>query len=113
MVAFSLFADVASFADIAHRVSDHLLRNRARNVFDGSLQLINGCRLSSAHVNHGIEPEKIIKRIEVGTVWGLLDLGFAADDTAPKLCVEECHDFRHCVACRAILYFPVAIPTNM
>ena len=85
MVAFSLFADVASFADIAHRVSDHLLQNRARNVFDGFLQLINGRRLSLAYVNHGVEPEEIIKGIEVGAIWGPLDLDFAADDTAPKL----------------------------
>ena len=63
-------------------------------------------------MNHGIEPEEIIKGIEVGAVWGPLDLGFAADDTAPKLCVEECHDFHHCVACRAIPHFPVAVPTN-
>ena len=64
-------------------------------------------------MNYGVEPEEIIKGIEVGAVWGPLDLGFAADDTAPRLCVEERHDFRHCVACHAILHpFPVAVPIN-
>ena len=67
MVAFSLFTDFASFADITHLVSDHLLQSRSRNVFDGFLQLINGRRLSSAHVNHGIVTEEIIKGIEA--VW--------------------------------------------
>ena len=97
--------------DIAHRVSDHLLWNRACYVFNGFFQLINGHWLSSSQVNHdvGIYTEEIIKGIEVGAVWGLLDPSFAADDVAPKLCVEEPHDFRHCVACRAI---PVAVLTN-
>ena len=58
MVAFSLFADIASFAGIAHRVSDHLLC--ACNVFDGFLQLINGRRLSTAHVNQGVVTVEII-----------------------------------------------------
>ena len=86
MVALSLFTDFASFADIAHLVSDHLLQSHAwhaHNVFDSFLQLINGPRLSLAHVNHGIVTEEIIKGIEAGTVWGPLDLGFAADDAAP------------------------------
>ena len=65
MVAFSLFTDIASFTDIAHHVSDHLLRNRARNVFDRFLQLMNGRQLSTARVNHGVE---IIKVTEVGAV---------------------------------------------
>ena len=79
MVAFSLFTDFASFADITHLVSDHLLQSRAHNVFDSFLQLINGPRLSSAHVNHGIVTEEIIKGIETGAVWEPLDLGCAAD----------------------------------
>ena len=98
MVAFCLFTDFASFADIAHLVSDHLLQSRAqraRTVFDSFLQLINGRRLSSAHVNHGIVTEEIIKVIEAVAVWEPVDLGFAADDAVPKHCVEELHDFRH------------------
>ena len=71
MVAFSLFADIASVVDIAHRVSDHLLRNRARNVFDCFLQL-NERRLSKAHVNDGVITEEIIKGIEVGAVGGAI-----------------------------------------
>ena len=100
MVAFSLLTDFASFADIAHLVSDHLLQSHARhahNVFDGFLQLVNGRRLSSAHVNHGIVTKEIIKGIEAGAVWEPLDLGFAADDAVPKHCVEEPLDFRHSV----------------
>ena len=97
MVAFSLFTGIASFADIAHLVSDYLIQSRLRNVFDGFLQLINGRRLSSAHVNHGIVTEEIIKGIEAVAVWEPVDLGFAADDAVPKHCVEEPHDFRHSV----------------
>ena len=97
MVAFSLFIDIASFADIAHLVSDHLIQSRSRNVFNGFLQLINGCQLLSAHVNHGIVTEKIIKGIEAVAVWEPVDLGFAADDAVPKHCAEEPHDFCHSV----------------
>ena len=60
--AFSLFTDIASFADIAHHVLDHLFRNRACNVFDCFLQLINHCR------KYGVVTEEIIKGIEVGAV---------------------------------------------
>ena len=94
MVAFSLFTDIASFADIAHLVSDHLIQSRSRNVFDSFLQLINGRQLSLAHVNHGIVTEEIFKGIEAVAVWEPVDLGFAADDAVPKHCVEEPLDFR-------------------
>ena len=72
----------------------------------GIFLVINGHWYSSAHVNHGVVTEEIIKGFKVGAVWGPLDLSFAADDAAPTLCVEEPHDFRHCVACSAI---PVAV----
>ena len=39
-----------------------------------------------APVNHGVRPEELR---EVGTIWESLDLGFAADDTALKLCIEK------------------------
>ena len=55
----------------------------------------------------GVVTEEIIKGIEVGAVWGPLDLGFAADDAAPKLCVEVPPDFCHCLACRTIPLFPL------
>ncbi len=54
-------------------------------------------------MNHGIRPEELR---EVGTIWESLDLGFAADDTALKLCIEEGPDFRHCMARRTTLHFP-------
>ena len=44
-------------------------------------------------------------------MWESLDLGIAADDKALKLCIEECPDFRHCVACRTTLHFPENILT--
>ena len=59
-------------------------------------------------VNHGIRPEELR---EVGTIWESLDLGFVADDTAPKLCIEERPDFRRCVARRTTQYFPENILT--
>ena len=96
--------------DIAHCVSDHLLRNYARTVSNDFLKQINGRPLSLVHMNHGVVTEEIMKWIDAGAVWGILDLGFAADDAASKLCVEEPHDFRYCVACSAIplfLLFPL------
>ena len=60
VIAISLFAAVASFAEIAHCILDHLLRNRALWWFPSA----HGRRLLSAHVNHGIEPEEIFYRIE-------------------------------------------------
>ena len=74
MVAFNLFTDFAYFADIAYLVLDYLLQSRARNVFDSFLQLINGRRLLSAHMNHSIVTEEIINGIEAGAVWGHLTL---------------------------------------
>ncbi len=59
-------------------------------------------------MNHGLRPEELR---EVGTIWELLDLGFAADDTTPKLCIEKRPDFRCCVARRATLHFPENILT--
>ena len=91
------------FVDIAHRVLDHLLWNHAYHVLEGFFQSIDNRWLLFAQVNHGIRPEELR---EVGTIWESLDLGFAADDTAPKLCIEERPDFRHCVAHRTTLHFP-------
>ena len=48
-------------------------------------------------MNLGIKLEEILYMIEVGAVWGPLDLGFAADDMALKL---------------AILHFSLAFLTN-
>ena len=59
-------------------------------------------------MNHGIRPEQIR---EVGTIWGSLDFGFAADETALELCNEECPEFRGCVARRTTLHFPENILT--
>ena len=53
-------------------------------------------------MNHGVRPEE---SREVGTIWESLDLGFAADDTALKLCIEKRPDFRRCVACCTTLHF--------
>ena len=53
-------------------------------------------------VNHGVRPEELR---EVGTIWESLDFGFAADDTALKLCIEKRPDFRRCVACCTTLHF--------
>ena len=61
-------------------------------------------------MNHGIRPEELR---EVGTIWESLDLGFAADDTALKLCIEERPDFCCCVARRTNLDFPEKILTIM
>ena len=63
-------------------------------------------------MNHGLGPEEIIEGVVVGAVGRPLDLGFAADDSTPKLCVRLCHDFDSCVARRAVLHLSVAIPTN-
>ena len=76
--------------DIGHRVSDHLFRNRARDVLDGFLELVDGCRLSLAHIIHGVGPEELFKGVEVRAVG--VPLGYAADYATPKLCVEPCHD---------------------
>ena len=63
---------------------------------------IDNWQLLFAQVNHGVKPEKLR---EVGTIWESLDLGFAADDTALKLCIEKHPDFRRCVACCTTLHF--------
>ena len=63
-------------------------------------------------MNHGVEPVEIIKGVEVGAVGEPRDLGLAAVESTPKLCVEPRHDFHSCVARRAVLHLPVAIPTN-
>ena len=55
---------------------------------------------------------EIIEGVDVRAVRGPLDLSFAADDSTPKLCIEPRHDFHGCVALRAILHLPVAVPTN-
>ena len=68
MIAISSFAGIASFAEIAHCILDHLFRNRARDVFEDFLHLINGRWFLSAHINHCIELEEIIKRNDVGAV---------------------------------------------
>ena len=59
-------------------------------------------------MNHGVRPEELR---DVETIWESLDLGFAADDTALKLCIEERPDFHLCVACRTTLHFPENILT--
>ncbi len=59
-------------------------------------------------MNNGVRPEELR---EVGTIWESLDFGFAADDTALKLCFEERPDFRRCVARRTTLHFPENILT--
>ena len=86
MVAFSLFAGIAFFVDIAHWVLDHLLWNHVYHVFESSFQFIDNWRLLFAQVNHGVKPEELK---EVGTVWESLNLGFAADDKVRKLCIED------------------------
>ena len=50
------------------------------DLFDGFLELVDGCRLSSSHIN---QPEEIIEWVEVGAVGG--PIGFVADDATPKL----------------------------
>ena len=45
-------------------------------------------------MNHGVRPDELR---DVETIWESLDLGFAADDTALKLCIEEGPGFRHFV----------------
>ena len=65
-------------------------------------QSIDNWWLLFAQVNHGVRPEE---SREVGTIWESLDLGFAADDTALKLCIEKRPDFRRCVACCTTLHF--------
>ena len=59
-------------------------------------------------MNHGVRQEELR---EVGTIWESLDLGFAANDTALKLCIEKRPDFRRCVARRTTLHFPEDILT--
>ena len=54
-------------------------------------------------MNHGVKPEELK---EVGTIWESLNLGFAADDTVLKLCIEERPDFRRCVARLTTLHLP-------
>ena len=61
-----------------------------------------------SQVSHGVRPEELK---EVGTIWESLDLGFAADDTALKLCIEKHLDFRRCVACCTTLHFLETILT--
>ena len=107
MVAFSLFAGIAFFVDIAHWVLDHLLWNHVYHVFEGFFQLVDNWRLLFAQVNHGVKPEELK---EVGTKWEWLNLGFAADDEVLKL-HEERSNFCHYVARRTILHLPENILT--
>ena len=54
----------------------------------------------------------MIKRINKDFSWILWTIWeFAADDTTLKLCIEECPDFRRCVARRTTLHFPENILT--
>ena len=76
MIAVRQHAGLASFAEIGHRVPDHLLQKRARDIFDSFLKIVDGCRLLLAHVNHGVGPEEK-NVVEVGPVGGPLDLSFA------------------------------------
>ena len=46
-------------ADIAHCVSNHLVQNRAYDVYNGFFQLFHGCRLLKTHTNHGVVLEEI------------------------------------------------------
>ena len=55
---------------------------------------------------------EIIEGVEVRAVRGPRDLGFAADDSTPKLCIELRHDFHGFVARCTILHLPVAVATN-
>ena len=77
---------IAFFVDIAHWVLDHLLWNHVYHVLEGLFQFIDNWRLLFVQVNHGVRPEELR---DVVTIWESLDLGFAADDTALKLCIEE------------------------
>ena len=103
MVAFSLFTGIAFFVDIAHYVLDHLLWNHVYNVLEPFFQSIDNWWLLLGQVNHGIRTEELK---EVGTIWEYLDLGFAAEDTVLKQCIEERPDFCCCVAHRTTLHFP-------
>ena len=59
MVAFSLFAGIAFFVDIAHWVLDHLLWNHVYHVLEGFFQSIDNQRLLFAQVNYGIRSEEL------------------------------------------------------